>query len=50
MLWKVNRIIDLRDLIQSIYIEGMNTNDKSGTEIASSIGKFITLAESKMVG
>ena len=40
---------DLRDLIRSIYTEGMSANDKSGVEIASAIGKFITLAESKMV-
>ena len=41
---------DLRDLIQSIYTEGMNSKDVNGTEIASAIGKFITIAESKMVG
>ena len=41
---------DLRDLIQSIYIEGVNSKDKSGTEIASAINKFISIAESKMVG
>ena len=41
---------DLRELIQSIYTEGMATTDRSGTEIASAIGKFITIAESKMVG
>ena len=41
---------DLRDLIQSIYTEGMLATDKSGAEIASAIGKFITIAESKVVG
>lgn len=41
---------DLRDLIQSIYIEGMSATDKSGTEIASAIGKFISIAETKMIG
>lgn len=41
---------DLRDLIQSIYTEGMKSNDVSGTEIASAINKFISIAESKMVG
>ena len=41
---------DLRDLIQSIYIEGMSATDKNVTEIASAIGKFITIAESKMIG
>ena len=40
---------DLRELIQSIYTEGMSATDKSGTEIASAIGKFITIAESKMI-
>ena len=40
---------DLRDLIQSIYIEGMTATDKSGTEIASAINRFISVAESKMV-
>lgn len=40
---------DLRELIQSIYTEGMSANGKSGTEIASAIGKFITIAETKMV-
>lgn len=41
---------DLRDLIQQIYTEGMSANSQDGTEIASAIGKFITIAESKMVG
>ena len=41
---------DLRELIQSIYTEGMSASSKDGTEIASAIGKFITIAESKMVG
>ena len=41
---------DLRELIQSIYTEGMSATDRDGTEIASAIGKFITIAESKMVG
>lgn len=41
---------DLRELIQSIYTEGMSAINKSGTEIASAIGRFITIAESKMVG
>lgn len=40
---------DLRDLIQSIYTAAMNSKDINGTEIASAIGKFITIAESKMV-
>lgn len=40
---------DLRELIQSIYTEGMSAANQSGTEIASAIGKFITIAESKMV-
>lgn len=41
---------DLRELIQSIYTEGMNSKDVSGTEVASTISKFIAVAESKMVG
>ena len=41
---------DLRELIQDIYTEGMSVNNQNGTEIASAIGKFITIAESKMVG
>ena len=41
---------DLRELIQEIYTEGMSVSNQNGTEIASAIGKFITLAESKMVG
>lgn len=41
---------DLRDLIQKIYTEGMSANNLDGTEIASAIGKYVTLAESKMVG
>ena len=41
---------DLRDLIQSIYTEGMNLKETNGTEIASAISRFITIAESKMVG
>ena len=41
---------DLRELIQEIYTEGMSANGQSGTEIASTIGKFITIAEAKMVG
>ena len=41
---------DLRDLIQSVYTEGMSANTKDGTEIASAINKFISIAESKMVG
>lgn len=41
---------DLRELIQQIYAEGMSTDSRDGTEIASAIGKFITIAESKMVG
>ena len=40
---------DLRELIQSIYTEGMNSKNANGAEIASAIGKFITIAESKMV-
>lgn len=40
---------DFRELIQRIYTEGMRSSDKNGTEIASDIGKFITIAESKMV-
>lgn len=40
---------DLRELIQSIYTEGMSASSQNGTEIASAIGKFITIAESKMV-
>lgn len=40
---------DFRELIQHIYTEGMRSADKNGTEIASDIGKFITIAESKMV-
>lgn len=40
---------DLRDLIQSVYTEGMSASNQNGTEIASAIGKFITIAESKMV-
>ena len=40
---------DLRELIQSIYTEGMSASGQDGTEIASAIGKFITIAESKMV-
>ena len=40
---------DLRELIQSIYTEGMFASSQNGTEIASAIGKFITIAESKMV-
>lgn len=40
---------DLRELIQSIYMDGMLSTDRSGAEIASAIGKFITIAESKMV-
>lgn len=40
---------DLRELIQSIYTEGMSATDKSGVEIASAIGRFISVAESKMV-
>lgn len=41
---------DLRELIQSIYTEGMSASSQNGMEIASAVGKFITLAESKMVG
>ena len=41
---------DLRELIQQIYTEGMSANNQDGTEIASAIGKFITVAESKMIG
>ena len=41
---------DLRELIQQIYTEGTSANSQDGTEIASAIGKFITIAESKMVG
>ena len=41
---------DLRDLIQAIYTEGMSATDHSGTGIASAISRFVTLAESKMVG
>ena len=41
---------DLRELIQSIYTEGMSASSQDGTEIASAIGKFIAIAESKMVG
>ncbi len=41
---------DLRELIQSIYIDGMSAKDKNGAEIASAIGKFITVAEAKKVG
>lgn len=41
---------DLRDLIQTIYTEGMSAGSQDGTEIASAIGKFITIAESRMVG
>lgn len=41
---------DLRELIQQIYTEGMSIDSNDGTEIASAIGKFITIAESKMVG
>ena len=44
------KTVDLRELIQAIYTEGMSANIKDGTEIASAIGKFITIAESKMVG
>lgn len=40
---------DLRELIQSIYTEGMASADKNGMEIASAVGKFITIAEEKMV-
>ena len=40
---------DLREVIQQIYTEGMSTDSKDGTEIASAIGKFITIAESKMI-
>ena len=41
---------DLRDLIQSVYTEGMSVVSRDGTELASAINKFITVAESKMVG
>lgn len=41
---------DLRDLIQEIYTEGMSVSSQNGIEIASAIGKFISIAESKMVG
>lgn len=41
---------DLRELIQTIYTEGMSANGRGGAEIASAIGKFITIAESKMIG
>lgn len=41
---------DLRELIQQIYTEGISANSQDGTEISSAIGKFITIAESKMVG
>ena len=41
---------DLRELIQSIYTEGMSASGCGGTEVASAIGKYITIAESKMVG
>ena len=41
---------DLRELIQQIYTEGISANSNNGTEISSAIGKFITIAESKMVG
>ena len=40
---------DLRELIQSIYTEGMSASSQDGAEIASAIRKFITIAESKMV-
>ena len=41
---------DLRELIQQIYTEGMSANGQNGTEIASAITKFTSIAESKMVG
>lgn len=41
---------DLRELIQEIYTEGMSVSSQNGIEIASAIGKFISIAESKMVG
>ena len=40
---------DLRELIQAIYTEGMSANVNDGTEIASAINKFTSIAESKMV-
>ena len=44
------KTVDLRELIQQIYTEGISTNSADGTKIASAIGKFISIAESKMVG
>lgn len=41
---------DLRELIQEIYTEGMSVSGQNGIEVASAIGKFISIAESKMVG